>query len=287
MNRKFCRSFNAGLRFRDLGLSYSEEQFMSDGSSTLRDGATKASHGGSLPEVVDREAYQGRVDELRIREKEHTHAGDAIAAARRRLPMVEVRADAELEGPNGPATLLDAFEGRKQLIAYYQMWFDGEPAAKQCEGCTWNNTQVVERAYLNSRDITYAVLSQGPFDATYRYREFMGWDLPWYSARPSIEELLVGKTLGMMQVICYVRDGDRVFETYATTNRGVEVVDYNYRLMDLTVYGRQEEWEDSPDGWPQKWGSEGFSENVNRYEGRPIAQWSRVEAGRADDLTTT
>jgi predicted dithiol-disulfide oxidoreductase (DUF899 family) len=259
---------------------------MSDGSSTLRDGAARASQGASLPGVVDRETYQGRLDQLRIREKEYTRAGDAIAAARRRLPMVEVRADAELEGPDGPATLLDAFEGRRQLIAYYQMWFDGEPAENQCEGCTWNNTQVVERAYLNSRDITYAVLSQGPFDVSYRYREFMGWDMPWYSARPSLEELLTGKTVGMMQVICYVRDDEgRVFETYSTTGRGVEVVDYNYRLMDLTVYGRQEPWEDSPEGWPQKWATDFSDDHPTRFQGRPIAQWSRIEAGRSDDLT--
>ena len=255
---------------------------MTGDSSTIRAQASRASQGSGLPDVVDRETYQARVDELRVREKAHTREGDAIAAARRRLPMVEVRADIELIGPDGPTTLLDAFDGRRQLMAYYHMWHDGKPAAQQCEGCTWNNSQVVERSYLHSRDITYAVLCQGPFDESFRYREFMDLDVPWYSAQAGLDELLVGKQIGMMQLVCYVRDGDRVFETYATTNRGVEVVDYNYRLMDLTVFGRQEPWEDSPDGWPQWWGT---TDNVIRCEGRPIAQWSRVEAGRRDELT--
>jgi predicted dithiol-disulfide oxidoreductase (DUF899 family) len=172
--------------------------------------------------------------------------GDAIAAARRRLPMVEVAANLTLIGPGGPLTLLDAFEGRRQLIAYYFMWHPGHSAAEQCEGCTWNNTQVSELSYLHSRDITYAVFCQGPYDESARYHNFMGWDMPWYSAQGSLDALLVGRRIGMMHIVCYVRDGDRVFETHWTTRRGVEAVDYNYALMDLTVYGRQEPWEDSP-----------------------------------------
>jgi predicted dithiol-disulfide oxidoreductase (DUF899 family) len=189
-----------------------------------------------------------------------------------------------LIGPDGPVTLLDAFEGRRQLIAYYFMWYPGRPAAQQCEGCTWNNTQVGELSYLHSRDITYAVLCQGPYEESRRYRDFMGWELPWYSAQASLGELLVGRRIGVMHIVCYLRDGDRVFETYWTTRRGVEVVDYNYALMDLTAYGRQEPWEESPPGWPQEWGVS-ISDHVTRIDGRPIAQWSRLAAGRSDDLT--
>jgi predicted dithiol-disulfide oxidoreductase (DUF899 family) len=233
------------------------------------------------PAAVDRATFQAELDALRIREKAHTREGDAIAAARRRLPMVEMDPNLALTGPNGAATLLDAFEGRRQLIAYYFMWHPGHPAPEQCEGCTWCTTQVAELAYLHSRDITYAVLCQGPYDESARYREFMGWDMPWYSALPSLDALLVGRTVGMMHIVCYLRDGDRVFETYWTTLRGVEAMDYNYALMDLTVYGRQEEWEDSPPGWPQRW-QDGAARM--RTGGRPIAQWSRVNAGRSDDL---
>src|SRR5436190_1698487 len=190
----------------------------------------------ALPTVVDRAAWQAEVDALRVREKAHTHEGDAIAAARRRLPMVEVDANIELIGPHGPVTLLDAFEGRRQLIAYYFMWNPGRPAPEQCEGCTWVTTQVAERSYLHSRDITYAVLCQGPYDESIRYRDFMGWDMPWYSAQASLDALFAGRQIGLFHLICYLRDGDRVFETYWTHGRGAEVMDNNYALMDLTVY---------------------------------------------------
>ena len=147
-----------------------------------------------MPEAADRAAFQAELDTLRDREKAHVREGDAIAAARRRLPMVEVDANLELIGPDGPLTLLDAFEGRRQLLAYYFMWNPGRPAPEQCEGCTWVTTQVQELSYLHSRDITYAVFSQGPFDEGVRYRDFMGWEMPWYSALPSLDELLVGRT---------------------------------------------------------------------------------------------
>jgi predicted dithiol-disulfide oxidoreductase (DUF899 family) len=233
-----------------------------------------------LPPVVDRATWQAELDALRVREKAHTYESDAIAAARRRLPMVEVDPTITLIGPHGPITLLDVFDGRRQLIAYYFMWYPGRPAAEQCEGCTWCTTQVAELSYLHSRDITFAVFCQGPYDESIRYRDFMGWDMPWYSAQASLDALLVGRRIGMMHLVCYLRDGDRVFETYWTTRRGVEAMDYSYALMDLTVYGRQEPWEDSPPGWPQQ------VDGYTRTNGRPIAQWSRLEAGRSDDLGT-
>ncbi len=234
------------------------------------------------PATVDRTTFQAELDRLRVREKAHTREGDAIAAARRRLPMVEVDAALELTGPDGPVTLLDAFEGRRQLIAYYYMWHAGHPAAEQCPGCTWCGGQVTELSYLHSRDITYAVLCQGPYPESARYREFMGWEVPWYSAAGSLDELLVGRRVGTMHLVSYLREGDRVFETYWTTLRGVEAMDYNYALMDLTAYGRQEPWEDSPPGWPQGFAQDGSD---MRVDGRPTAQWSRLAAGRSDVLT--
>jgi predicted dithiol-disulfide oxidoreductase (DUF899 family) len=237
----------------------------------------------AMPAVVDRATFQTALDALRVREKAHTREGDAIAAARRRLPMVEVSAKLALTGPHGPTTLLDAFEGRQQLIAYYFMWHAGRPAAEQCEGCTWVTSQVAELSYLHGRDITYAVLCQGPYEESIRYRDFMDWKMPWYSAQESLEALLVGRQIGLFHLVCYVRDGDRVFETYWTTRRGAEAMDYSYALMDLTVYGRQETWEDSPQGWPQRWP---VNHTVTRTNGRPTAQWSRLEAGRSDDLGT-
>jgi predicted dithiol-disulfide oxidoreductase (DUF899 family) len=237
----------------------------------------------AMPPLVDRATFQRELDTLRVREKAHTREGDAIAAARRRLPMVEMDAATPVVGADGPVTLLDAFEGRSQLIAYYFMWYTGHPAPEQCEGCTWCTTHVAELSYLHSRDITYAVFCQGPYDESSRYRDFMGWEMPWYSAQESLDTLLIGRQKGLMHLVCYVRDGDRVFETYWTNYRGVEEMDYSLALMDLTVYGRQEAWEDSPAGWPIfPLGDDGQPMRTN---GRPIAQWSRLEAGRSDALS--
>jgi predicted dithiol-disulfide oxidoreductase (DUF899 family) len=245
-----------------------------------------------LPPAVDRAAFEAELATLRAREKAHTREGDAIAAARRRLPMVEVDPTTQLIGPDGPVLLIDVFEGRRQLIAYYFMWHPGAPAAQQCEGCTWCASQVAELSYLHSRDITYAVFCQGPYDASARYRGFMGWDMPWYSAEASRETLLVGRTVGMMHLVCYLRDGDRVFETYWTTRRGVEQMDHSYALMDLTVYGRQEPWEDSPPGWPQRCSYTRSADGAPDWppvsewpSGRPIPHWPLLRAGRSDDLS--
>src|ERR1035441_3069135 len=212
----------------------------------------KMKHALGAPPTVDRSTFQTAVDALRAREKAHTRKGDAIAAARRRLPMVAVDGGAPLIGERGAVTLLDAFEGRRILIAYYFMWHTGHPARQQCEGCTWVTAQVRELSYLHSRDVTFAVLCQGPYEESARYRDFMGWETPWYSAQDSLGTLLVGRRVGRMHIVCYLRQGTKVFETYWTTSRGVEVMDNNYHLLDLTVYGRQEKWEDSPAGWPQQ-----------------------------------
>jgi predicted dithiol-disulfide oxidoreductase (DUF899 family) len=208
--------------------------------------------------------------------------GDAIAAARRRLPMVEVDGAIPLIGQRGAVTLLDVFEGRRMLVAYYFMWHAGRPAPEQCEGCTFYTSQVRELSFIHSRDVTYAPFCQGPYEEGARYRDFMGWEMPWYSALDSLETLLVGRRVGMMHIVCYLRLGSRVFETYWTTRRGVEVMDNSYRLLDLTVYGRQERWEDSPSGWPRR----PKGEHNYRTNGRPIAQWPRLNAGHSDDLGT-
>jgi predicted dithiol-disulfide oxidoreductase (DUF899 family) len=220
--------------------------------------------------------FQAELDALRLREKAHTREGDAIAAARRRLPMVAVDGATPLTGERGAATLLDAFEGRRLLIAYYFMWFKGHPAPEQCEGCTFFTAQVRELSIIQSRDVTYATLCQGPYEESRRYRDFMGWTMPWYSAADSLDTLLVGRRIGRMHIVCYLRQGSDVFETYWTTGRGVEAMDNSYRLLDLTVYGRQEAWEDSPDGWPKGWGE---GKHRVRVDGRPITQWPRLKAG--------
>jgi predicted dithiol-disulfide oxidoreductase (DUF899 family) len=235
------------------------------------------------PKIVDRNTFQAELDALRLREKAHTREADAIAATRRRLPMVEVDPATPLIGKAGAVTLLDVFEGRRMLIAYYFMWHTGGPAPEQCGGCTLYTSQVRELSFIHSRDVTYATFCQGPYEESDRYRAFMGWEMPWYSApRDSLDTLLVGRRVGLMHIVCYLRQDANVFETYWTTRRGVEAMDNNYRLLDLTVYVRQERWEDSPAGWPQRpQGGHNY-----RIDGRPIAQWARLKAGYSDDLGT-
>jgi predicted dithiol-disulfide oxidoreductase (DUF899 family) len=252
------------------------------------------------PLAVDRETFQKQVDELRVREKAHTREGDAIAAARRRLSMVEVDPTTPLIGATGTASLLDAFEGRTQLFASYHMWHTGLPAADQCEGCTFFTGHALELSYLHSRDVTFAVFCKGPFDESNRYREFMGWDnMPWYSIpEESYARLAIHSNsphdFGMKA--CYLRDGDRVFETYWTTGRGVEPMSGSYGMLDMTVYGRQEQWEDSPEGWPQKYRMDGDQFRIEKgktsttrpgISGRPNPQWARLAAGHDDDLHST
>lgn len=247
----------------------------------------------ALPPIVDREAWEAQLQELRVREKAHTRAGDAIAADRRRLPMVEMDPSIPVVGPQGTVPFIDTFEGRSQLFASFHMWHTGLPAADQCEGCTFNSGHVLELGYLHQRDVTYAVFVEGPFPESDRYRQFMGWEMPWYSVpESSAEALLAGGHFGMKA--CYLRDGDRVFETYWTTARGCEVMGASYGMLDMTIYGRQETWEQSPEGWPQRFDSRDGSafrevreDRDGRKPGRPTSQWSRVAAGRSDDLGST
>ena len=233
-----------------------------------------------LPEIVERTTWQAELDQLLVREKAHTREGDQIAAARRALPMVEVDAQAPLVGERGTVPLVDVFEGRRQLLVYFHMWHDDKPAEDQCEGCTFFTGHALELSYLHSRDVTYATFCEGRYDESARYRDYMGWEMPWYSARDARDELLPRDGFG--GYASYLRDGDRVFQTYWSGGRGTEAGGTSYHLLDLTVYGRQETWEESPDGWPQSYATRG---EQFRSDGRPTAQWSRLAAGRSDDLT--
>lgn len=225
----------------------------------------------AYPSVVDRATWQADLDRLLVREKAHTREGDAIAAARRRLPMVQVPADATVVGPAGETPILDVFEGRRMLIAYFHMWHDGAAWPGQCEGCTFCASQLQRPEYLHARDITLAVLCEGEYAESAPYADFLQYATPWYSARGS-DSLVAGRGFGFYA--CYVRDDDgAVYETYWTTDRGTEPGLWSYALMDLTVFGRQEQWEDSPEGWPRV----PAGEHPWRVGGRPIAQLPYVD----------
>lgn len=188
------------------------------------------------PEVVDRAAWQARLDELLVREKRHTREGDAIAAERRRLPMVAVPSSATVTGPDGEVPFVEAFEGRRLLVGYFHMWHDGKPWQSQCEGCTFATSQIQVPEYLNARDVTLAVFCEGSYAESRPYADWLGYRLPWWSARGS--QVVAGRDFGFFA--CFLRDDDdRVFETYWTTDRDTEIADWSYGLLDLTAYGRQ------------------------------------------------
>jgi predicted dithiol-disulfide oxidoreductase (DUF899 family) len=220
------------------------------------------------PPIAPREEWQAACDDLLVREKRHTREGDAIAAARRRLPMTPVPEGATVVGAAGQVPFVEAFEGRRQLVGYFHMWHDGSTWDRQCEGCTYFTAQVQRPEYLHSRDVTLAVFCQGSYQESRPYADWVGNRLPWYSARDAAA-VTAGRPFGYFA--CFLREGDRVYETYWSTGRGTEVAAWSYGLLDRTVYGRQEEWEDSPQGWPQDLGARG---EQFRVAGRPTIQWS-------------
>lgn len=253
---------------------------------------TTTSHpaSGSLrakPPIVDMDAWEAASADLLAREKAHTHKGDAIAAARRRLPMVEIDGTVEVTGEAGPVPFIDLFEGRNELVVYQHMWWDGAPHQGQCEGCTvsaWQTQDAV--VYLNARGVSFAVLTVGPWDEVAPFIEFMGYTQPWYSVRGL--EAPIGGDMGSFRA--FLRDRDRVFLTYSTTGRGVEVANPSFALLDMTPYGRDEAWQDSPEGWLNDgqpcwyWRSDADGKDTWGPTGRPVPQWTRPGAGPVETL---
>lgn len=227
----------------------------------------------ATPRIVDRAEWERARAELLAREKAHTRAGDALAAARRRMPMTRM-APVTVVGAGGPVALRDVFDGRRMLLVYHFMWHHGAPHEKQCPGCT--HTQVAMndavRAYLAARDVNYAVFCAGPFAEIAAYRGYMGWTATWYSTADSGDALPAIRNGGDLR--CYLRDGDSVFQAFDATARGVEAMLPAMQLLDLMLYGRQESWEDSPAGWPR----EDSAGSWWQQDGRPIAQWVRSAA---------
>jgi predicted dithiol-disulfide oxidoreductase (DUF899 family) len=213
-----------------------------------------------LPKVVSAAEWEEARAGLLAKEKEATRARDALAAERRRLPMVKIDKAYALEGPNGKATLLDLFEGRRQLLAYHFMF--GPSAEVGCDGCSMVVDNMGHPAHLHARDTSLALVSRAPLAKIEPFKERMGWTTPWYSSfdsdfnvdfgvspsKPRPAEHQDGETFGLS---VFYRDGDNVFRTYFTDQRGVEALGSNWTFLDLTPLGRQEDWEDSPAGYPQ------------------------------------
>jgi predicted dithiol-disulfide oxidoreductase (DUF899 family) len=204
----------------------------------------------ALPPEVDHQTWRAELDELRKREKAATRELDAIAAARRRLPMVRMP-EYTLVGADGPVSLAEIFDGRSQLIVYNHMWTDGEEW--QCPGCTGFTSQFTRLEFLDSYDARFVIVTNGPISEALAYKAKVGNKMDWYSSADSgfgaDVDAAPGEGFG---VNVFLRDGDTVFRTWHTNGRGTEQLSHSFALIDLLPWGRQEEWQDSPDGWPQR-----------------------------------
>jgi predicted dithiol-disulfide oxidoreductase (DUF899 family) len=214
----------------------------------------------NLPPVVSETEWQAAQDVLLAKEKDATRARDALAAERRRLPRVHIEKEYVFDGPEGKATLLGLFEGRRQLLVYHFMFGPNQDVG--CDGCSMFVDQIGNLAHLHARDTSFALVSRAPIEKIAAYKERMSWTIPWYSSfesdfnvdfgvGPEIPQAGVyqdGESFGLS---VFIRDDDSVFRTYFTTHRGVEALGSVWTFLDLTPLGRQEEWEDSPTGYPQ------------------------------------
>jgi predicted dithiol-disulfide oxidoreductase (DUF899 family) len=203
----------------------------------------------ALPPVVDAGTWRTALEDLRIREKAATRELDAIAAQRRRLPMVPLP-DYTLTGTDGPVRLADIFDGKSQLIIYHHMWSDG--ADWQCPGCTGFTSQFTRLEFLDSYDARFVIVTNGPIDEALAYRDKVGNRMDWYSsAGSSFGADVDAPPDGGFGINVFLNDAGTVYRTWHTNGRGVEQLGHSFALIDLLPYGRQEEWQDSPAGWPQ------------------------------------
>ena len=212
----------------------------------------------NTPPIVSPEEWKAAREELLVKEKELTRARDALAAERRRMPWQAVEKQYEFDGPDSKASLLDLFDGRRQLIVYRFFYgpdittLAGKDAAypdRACVGCSMVADQVANVAHLNARDTTLAFVSRAPQAEIRGLKERMGWNIPWYSLTDDFDaDFDVGEWHGHN---AFLREGDRIFRTYFIDGRGDEALGSTWSYLDITALGRQEEWEDSPEGYPQ------------------------------------
>lgn len=222
-----------------------------------------------LPPVVDEPTWRRQLDELRTREKAATKELDAIAAQRRRLPMVRLP-DYTLQGPDGDVRLVEVFDGAAQLIVYHHMW---EPGQKwQCPGCTGFTSQFWKLEFLDDYDARFVIVTQGPIEEAVAYKRLVGNAMDWYStAGSSFGSDMGSPPGGGFAVNVFLRDGDAVYRTWHTDGRGTEQLGHFHGLIDVLPFGRQEDWQDVPDGWPQRptYGHGNGPEEIARLYGPP------------------
>jgi len=201
--------------------------------------------------IVSQKEWEEAREHLLVKEKEVTRARDGLAAERRRMPWTAVEKGYEFDGPGGRVSLLDLFEGRRQLIVYrafFEPGVNGWPD-HACVGCSFLADQVAHPAHLHTRDTTLAFASRASQPDIERLKARMGWKMPWYTIMDSFDaDFGVDEWHGTN---AFIREGDRIFRTYFVNNRGDEAMGSTWSYLDITALGRQEEWEDSPESYPQ------------------------------------
>lgn len=203
------------------------------------------------PAIVSPKDWEAARAAMLVKEKAQTRARDALAADRRRMPWMAVEKDYVFDGPNGRVSLLDLFEGRRQLIVYRAFFEPGVHGWPEhaCRGCSLGADQVSHLAHLNARDTTLAYVSRAPQADIAALKARMGWDMPWYALTDSFDaDFGVDEWHGHN---VFIRDGERIFRTYFVNVRGDEALGTVWSYLDITPLGRQEVWEDSPEGYPQ------------------------------------
>jgi predicted dithiol-disulfide oxidoreductase (DUF899 family) len=204
------------------------------------------------PPIATREEWQNARAALLLREKELTRLSDQLAAERRRLPMVKLEKEYTFQGPDSTRTLLELFEGQRQLIVYHFMY--GPDWDEGCPGCTGYVDAMGDLSLLGRRDTAFTLISRAPYEKLEAWKTLKGWSVPWHSSLGSTfnYDFKVSDDRGEGSGLSvFFRLGDQVFHTYSTYARGVENLVHTYPLLDVTPYGRQEDFEDSPPGWPQ------------------------------------
>jgi predicted dithiol-disulfide oxidoreductase (DUF899 family) len=221
----------------------------------------------STQNVVPPDQWEDARRALLVKEKELTRARDALAADRRRMPRVAVDKDYTFDSPRGRVGLLDLFEGRRQLVIYRFFFEPGVGTWPEggCVGCSMMADQVAHLSHLHARGTTFAYISRAPQPDIERLKARMGWDVPWYTITDDFDlDMGVDEWHGTN---AFIREGDDVFRTYFVNNRGDEALGSTWSYLDLTALGRQEEWEDSPEGVEQS---------------KPYAWWRRHDEYEAD-----
>jgi predicted dithiol-disulfide oxidoreductase (DUF899 family) len=235
------------------------------------------------PPIVTAQAWQEAQAAMLVEEKAFTHARDALAAKRRRMPWMAVDKAYAFEGPDGPVSLLDLFEGRRQLVVYRAFFEPGVYGWPDhaCRGCSLGADQVSNLAHLNARDTTLAFVSRAPQADIARLKGRMDWKMPWYTITDAFDaDFGVDQWHGHN---VFFRDGDRIYRTYFINVRGDEAMGTVWSYLDATPLGRQELWEDSPAGYPQTLPYQWWNWHDAYVEGAaPDQRWVEVtDAGKA------